>query len=98
MRIELKLLDKNGALIPYENAIEAESVPRVGEIIDLGTGFESKWGNPSTFIVVDAKWTINGGTLVPTLTCHRWLDGDRHLELSVVHHSFCKFGSVKLGA
>ncbi|MBL4831732.1 MAG: hypothetical protein JKY55_17830 [Aliivibrio sp.] len=82
MEIKLDLNDKNWAKLMDGNfTIHSEAVPRVGEIIDLGTSFEEKHGDPSTFIVTDVTWKVLGENLTPHLECHCWLDGDRQLEL-----------------
>ena len=80
--VKLELWDKNWALLtdrPIE--LEAEHVPRVGEIIEIGNAVKLASGTPTTFIVVDAFWENVNGKLVPRLKCHRWLAGDRYLEL-----------------
>ena len=83
MKIKLELWGKNWALLnrgePY--IIEAENVPRVGEIIDIGQDFEADWGSPSTFIVCDVIWENEENKLIPNLKCHRWFEGDRLTEL-----------------
>ena len=83
MKIDLELYDKNWAVFDgfYPHTVKAQGVPRVGEIVDAGDGFLSRWGEPSTFIVIDVLWENRDGKLHPVLKCHRWLDGDRQLEL-----------------
>ena len=82
MKIRLNLNSKNWAVFegsPFE--LDTESVPRVGEIVDVGTAFGLTERDVTTFIVLDLTWSNEDGTLIPTLNCHQWLDGDRKLEL-----------------
>ena len=79
MQIKLELYSKNWAIFegsPY--VVTSENVPRVGEIVDVGSEFK---GEPSTFIVLDVIWNNENGELIPILKCHQWFDGDRQLEL-----------------
>ncbi len=79
--IKLELWDKNWSAIGEQPfSVEADYVPRVGEIVDVA-GLLNDLGDPTTFIVVDALWEFADGKIVPRLKCHRWLEGDRQLEL-----------------
>jgi hypothetical protein len=80
MKITLTLYSKNWAIFEGFNPLElnAESVPRVGEIIDVGVELGQEI---TTFIVCDVKWENEDSNLVPVLKCHQWLKGDRQGEL-----------------
>jgi len=83
MQIKLKLHSKNWAIYeggdPY--VLNGDHVPRVGEIVDIGSEFRLAQGQPTTFIVCDVTWVNEKGELIPHLKCHQWYDGDRQLEL-----------------
>ena len=80
MKVKLVLHSKNWAIFEGFDPLElnAESVPRVGEIIDLGTAINEE---VTTFIVCDVTWENEKSNLVPVLKCHQWLNGDRRTEL-----------------
>ena len=80
MKIRMTLYSKNWAIFEGYDPLEmdAESVPRVGEIIDMGVNFPEE---VTTFIVCDVTWENDDSNLVPVLKCHQWLNGDRQMEL-----------------
>ncbi len=62
--------------------LDAEHVPRIGEILDLSGAVTVAPGEPTTFIVTDALWLHRDGQLVPTLKCMQWHKGNRRRYLS----------------
>ena len=83
MNVKLELHSKNWSVFNDGNplVLSSESVPRVGEIVDIRSALSFPDSEVTTFIVLDVTWVNEDGELTPYLKCHQWHKGDRFLEL-----------------